>query len=324
MKSEESAIPNGPQWSGHLAIMRVDHWVKNVFVIPGTVGALTLVPGQPMSLEVWLQFLFGMVAICLVASSYYTLNEVLDAPSDRDHPVKRLRPVPSGQVNIPLAYLQWLGLGAIAITIGFRINWSFGTVIAALWIMGCLYNIRPIRTKDVPYLDVLSEALNNPLRLLAGWFAARPDSVPPLSLLVSYWFVGCYFMAIKRFAEFKEIADPQRAAAYRRSFAFYSERRLLTSIMFYGTAAMLFLGVFTVRYRLELILAYPFVALVMAIYLDIAFEPNSAAQAPEKLHRVPRLMISTAACALVIGALCFVDLPWIHHAFLPSFPTIHQ
>ena len=55
-----------------------------------------------------------------------------------------------------------------------------------------------------------------------------------------------------------------RAAAYRKSFAYYTPERLLVSIMFYASAAMLFLGAFVMRYRLELILAFPLVALVMA------------------------------------------------------------
>ena len=42
-----------------------------------------------------------------------------------------------------------------------------------LWVMGCIYNIPPVRSKDLPYLDVLSEAVNNPLRMLAGWAAGH-------------------------------------------------------------------------------------------------------------------------------------------------------
>ena len=88
----------------------------------------------------------------------------------------------------------------------------------ALWVMGCVYNIPPVRSKDLPYLDVLSESINNPLRMLAGWYMTGIDAFAPTSLLLSYWMVGCYFMAIKRYAEYNEIDDPERAAAYRSSF----------------------------------------------------------------------------------------------------------
>ena len=85
-----------------------------------------------------------------------------------------------------------------------------------LWVMGCIYNIPPVRSKDLPYVDVLSESVNNPLRMLAGWFIVGTASVAPASLLLSYWMVGCYFMAMKRYAEYREIGDPTRAAAYRQ------------------------------------------------------------------------------------------------------------
>lgn len=302
---------------GHFAIMRIDHWVKNVFVVPGIVVALTF-GIEPIGFHLLWPILAGFVAICLVASSYYTLNEVLDAPHDRGHPLKCNRPVAAGLVNVPLAYVQWIGFGALGVSLGCAVNTSLGFTLLILWLMGCAYNIPPIRTKDLPYIDVISESVNNPLRLLVGCFMVTPNQAPPLSLLLSYWFVGAYFMAIKRFAELREFADPLRAATYRKSFAFYTEQRLLTSIIFYGSAAMLFLGAFTMRYRLELLLAYPFVALVMAIYFDIAYQENSAAQAPEKLYREPRLMASVTACALAITFLCFNDLPWLHRMFTPS------
>ena len=52
--------------------------------------------------------------------------------------------------------------------------------------------------------------------------------------------------------------------------------------MFYASAAMLFLGAFVMRYRLELILAFPLVALVMAMYLGLAFKPESAGRQPRE------------------------------------------
>ena len=51
-------------------------------------------------------------------SSNYVINEVLDAPSDLSHPVKRHRPVPSGKVSIPLAYVQWIALMVVGVGLG--------------------------------------------------------------------------------------------------------------------------------------------------------------------------------------------------------------
>ncbi|MBV9174027.1 MAG: UbiA prenyltransferase family protein, partial [Chloroflexi bacterium] len=233
-------ITTRPTLRGHIQIMRIDHWVKNVFVLPGIIAAISSDPTH-IAPNLWVNIVVGLFATCLVASSNYVINEVLDAPFDRFHPIKRARPVPSGRVSIPLAYVEWIALMLIGVGLGFIVSVGFAATLFILWVMGCLYNIPPIRSKDVPYIDVLSESVNNPLRMLAGWLIASTGSVAPASLLLSYWMVGCFFMATKRYAEYREIGDPVRAASYRKSLAHYTLERLLVSITFYASAAMLFL-----------------------------------------------------------------------------------
>jgi 4-hydroxybenzoate polyprenyltransferase len=259
----------------------------------------------------------GLLAVCLITSSNYVLNEILDAPFDRFHPHKSSRAAPSGRVSIGIAYWEWILLMAAGLALGSHVSLPFTLTLAGLWIAGCVYNVPPVRTKDVPYLDVLSEAINNPLRMLAGWYLTKTTAVPITSLLISYWMVGCYFMAIKRYAEFLDLAHRQ-PSRYRKPFALYSERSLLVSIMFYGSHAMLFFGAFIARYRLELILSFPLVAVVMAVYLLLAFQPNSPAQNPEGLFREPLVVTPVALCAIVMMILLFVDLPFLHRMFTPT------
>ena len=71
----------------------------------------------------------------------------------------------------------------------------------------------PIRTKEWAYVDVLSESINNPIRLLLGWFALVTSHVPPASLAISYWMAGAFLMAVKRYAEYRHIGNPEAAAA---------------------------------------------------------------------------------------------------------------
>ncbi len=308
-----------PTLLGHVKIARFDHWVKNVFVLPGIVAAITVEPWHP-DIESILAIVWGLLAVGIIASSNYVINEVLDAPYDRWHPTKHTRPVPAGEVSVSLAYVQWIVMFLAGMVIAYHVSAALAVTMAILWLMGCIYNIPPLRCKDRAYVDVLCEAVNNPLRLLAGWYMVGSTVTPPLSLLASYWMVGCYFMAIKRYAEYRDIGDAETASRYRRSFAYYNGDRLLVSIMFYGATAMLFLGAFTVRYRIELILAYPLVALVMAIYLQIGLQPNSAAQAPEQLHREPLLMAAVITCALVMGGLFIYDIPIMYKLFTPTMP----
>jgi decaprenyl-phosphate phosphoribosyltransferase len=301
----------------HLAIMRLDHSIKNIFVLPGIVVPMELAK-VPLTAHLAWTILLGLVACTLIASSNYVLNEILDAPFDRLHPIKKSRPVASGQVLVPLAWMQWLALMAAGIALAWRVGPQFTAAAAALWIMGCVYNVRPLRTKDVVYLDVVTESINNPLRMLLGWYMVATTLVPPTSLLVSYWMIGCYFMALKRFSEYREIGSAAAAAAYRRSFRQYTERRLLESVVFYAAFSMLMFGLFIARYRLELIVSFPLVALMMSTYFDLAFKPHSAVQNPEKLFREPRLMAELAVVVVVVVLMLHVDLPWLHRWFTSS------
>jgi xanthine/uracil permease len=127
-------------------------------------------------------------------------------------------------------------------------------------------------------------------------------------------------MAVKRFAEYRMIGDPERSAAYRKSFSWYTEQRLLVAILFYASCSMIFFGAFLMRYRLELVVSFPLVAVVMAAYLHMAFRPDSPAQRPENLHKEPGLMAAIVACALAMGVLTFVDIPLLHQLFPPTVP----
>lgn len=298
----------------YASIARPDHWLKNVFMLIGVVLAYFYQPTLFWSFDV-VTLLCAFFATCLVASSNYVLNEILDAPTDMNHPDKQTRPIPSGRVWLPLAYAEWLVLGALGFFLAWTVNGPFLLAAVSLWIMGLIYNVRPIRSKELPYLDVLSESVNNPIRLLLGWFVVTATSVPPVSLLVSYWMVGAFFMASKRFAEYRSINDKRRAAAYRKSFAFYDDNRLLVSMFFYASAAAMFLGIFIIRYHLELILSVPMIAGFFAMYLRVALKEDSAAQAPERLFKEAGLMVYLVACVAVFVLLMFVRVNALYELF---------
>lgn len=302
-------MPNKPNFiRGHLEICRFDHWIKNVFILPGLLIAISVYP-QSISPHLMYSVVIGFLAAGIIASSNYVINEILDAPFDALHPTKRLRPTPAGRVNIPWGYVQWIALMLLGLALGSLISQAFMYVLLWLWVMGCIYNIPPLRAKDVPYVDVLVESINNPIRLLIGWYIVSPPIQIPVSLLISYWMIGAYLMAIKRFAEMRDISKNISARQYRKSFAYYTEQNLLVSIMFYAAASMLFFGAFVMRYRLELILAFPLIAFIMAMYLNLAFKEDGVAQAPEKLWKEMPLMISSFLCLVLMVFLMNYPLP---------------
>ena len=306
-------------FQGHLEICRFDHWIKNIFILPGLLIGFSVYP-QAINLSFLLNVLIGFLSAGLVASSNYVINEVLDAPFDALHPTKCQRPTPAGRVNIKWAYVQWIVLMLAGLALASYVSQALTMVLLWLWVMGCIYNIPPVRAKDIPYVDVLVESINNPIRLLIGWYIVSPPFQIPVSLMISYWMIGAYLMAIKRFAEMRDISRNISARQYRKSFAYYTEQNLLVSIMFYASASMLFFGAFVMRYRLELILSFPLIAFIMALYLNLAFKQDGGAQAPEKLWKETPLMLASFICLLWMLFLMNVSLPGFtalfHHSII--------
>ena len=203
---------------------------------------------------------------------------------------------------------------------------------AFLLFMGLMYNVRPFRTKERVYLDVLSESVNNPIRFALGWFifvpvALLPESLfdpswmilPPSSILVAYWMGGAFLMATKRFAEYRFINNPELAGLYRKSFKKYTEENLLISMFFYALTASFFLGIFLIKNKIELLISFPFFALLFAWYLKIGLRKDSVVQGPEKLHHEKKFMAYVVFLTVLLIALIYFDIPALNWFLKKSF-----
>ena len=305
----------------YIKIARPDHWIKNLFIVPGVAVAFLIVGKQPLS-SIALRFLFGFFATCMIASANYVINEWLDAEFDKYHPTKKFRPVVSENMKFSLVMAEYICLIIAGIVLSLLVNRRFLYTEIWLLVMGVLYNVKPVRTKDIPYLDVLSESINNMIRLLLGWFVVTDTALPPGSILIGYWMGGAFLMGIKRFAEYRMIGDPKVAGLYRKSFAAYTEQTLLCSSMFYAFCSTFCMGIFLIKYRLEYVLAMPFLFLLFVYYLFIAFKEDSAVQKPEKLYREKKLIAFVLLIIAIFVLLTVVDIPQLalfQNAFLIEF-----
>ena len=293
----------------YIYIARIDHWFKNIFMLPGIALALILTH-TPIS-EAIVPSIIAILSTCFVASANYVINEWLDKDFDQHHPIKQHRPSAVGNIQGKYVYLEYVTLIAIGLGLASFLNKEFLLFSIALLVMGVLYNVKPFRTKDQVYLDVLSESVNNPLRLLLGWSALVSGIFPPSSILLAYWMGGAFLMAMKRYAEFRYIDDHKQAGLYRRSFIYYTEQSLLLSSFFYAISSGFFLGVFLIKYRVEFLLSFPFFALLFVWYAYIAMKPHSASQTPEKLYREPKFVAYVVFLGAIVTALFFIDIPWI-------------
>jgi 4-hydroxybenzoate polyprenyltransferase len=297
----------------YIAMARPNHWIKNVFILPGFVAAQMIEPSW--SLLKITNLIIAVTATCLIASANYVLNEWLDAASDAHHPLKMHRPAVSGSVGFRKTFVFYVTLSILGLSLSAAVSPKLVIIELLLLAMGILYNVPPIRMKDKPYLDVLSESINNPIRLGIGWICVNQSNLPPLSLLLGYWFGGAFLMNVKRHAELRTLNDRKRASLYRKSFAYYTENRLLSASLFYAMISFFFVGVFAIKYRIEFILLTPALAYLYVKYFNLGFLDNSVAQRPEALYKQKDLLLLLLVLTAQFFILSFIELTFIGKLF---------
>jgi len=173
----------------YVKIARPDHWIKNVFMLPGILFALLYLTNDTLAfLEIDLKLtavrlILATISLCLTASANYVINEYLDAKFDKYHPTKKDRIAVNEQLNPIIVYTEYFLLLILGLTAAWFCVFNFFIMAVFLVFMGVIYNVKPARTKDVPFLDVLSESVNNAIRLAMGWLIIIPDTFPVSSLI---------------------------------------------------------------------------------------------------------------------------------------------
>jgi hypothetical protein len=120
---------------------------------------------------------------------------------------------------------------------------------------------------------------------------------------------GAFLMGVKRYAEYRYIGNAEQAGLYRRSFRFYTEEKLLLSSIFYALTSAFFLGIFLIKYRIELLISFPLFAILFVWYLEIGMRPHSPTKDPEKFYREKSFMAYLVFLSVVVALLLVTDIP---------------
>ncbi|MEW6745171.1 MAG: UbiA family prenyltransferase [Planctomycetota bacterium] len=295
------------RWVGSpdfVEVTRVDHWFKNVFVLVGWIAGLLFFDAA-LSPSVLLGALLALFAACFVSTINYIVNAIADAPFDAHHPAKRMRALPAGRVSRAQLNVWSVFFLAGVVACSLALPWRSVVALLALLAAGLVYNIPPARAKDIPYVDVVSESVNNPIRILIGWYSLQAaSSSPPVSLLALTWAFGAYLMTGKRFAELRSLQS--LAAAYRPTFARYSSRSLGVAMLAYAVLAIALYVIVALDYRVQLLYALPLIAFFLVWLTRIAFEEDSMVKDPEKLFRKPLFFVYSLVTFALIVALAVV------------------
>ncbi len=233
------AAEAGVLWSrrmfrGLVRTMRPHQWVKNLFVLVPVVFAHDLFDREKV-----LGALAGFGCFCALASAVYVLNDLVDVEADRAHPVKKNRPIASGQVSEGTAKVAMVVLAAGALTGGYFLQTYFLAAAGGYLANNIAYSMG---LKRVAYLDVLSITFGFELRVLAGAFAA---DVPPSAYLLIATFLLATFLGFGK--RMHELSQQERSGSMksRRVLSSYSRRVVTVLLWITGTATIATYVVYT-------------------------------------------------------------------------------
>ncbi len=194
-----------------LKTMRPRQWTKNAFLF-----AALVFDGKLFRLPDFLRTLAGFGLFCLISSAVYILNDLLDVEADRQHPVKKNRPIASHQLPVSVAVAAGVTLSLIAIILGFLLAWQFALTILVYYAMMLVYSKW---LKHIPILDVLILAAGFVLRVHAGTTLIIVERFSPW-LYVLMTLLALYLGFGKRRAELNLLAND--SSNHRKVFDGYT------------------------------------------------------------------------------------------------------
>jgi decaprenyl-phosphate phosphoribosyltransferase len=214
--------------------LRPHQWVKNVFVLAPIVFHkdvfLHTPVGPALNLTVTGRALAATAVFCLLAGAVYTINDLVDVEADRVHPIKRERPIASGQVPEGLARTMAIALVIASLTIGYFLAPLFALVSLVYFLENLAYSFK---LKKVAFVDVGLISFGFVLRVLAGGIAT--------DVHVSGYMLACTALLalFLGFGKRRHELALENAGKQRAALEAYTARSLTVALAATGSATLL-------------------------------------------------------------------------------------
>jgi 4-hydroxybenzoate polyprenyltransferase len=151
--------------------MRPRQWPKNIFIFAALVFDRQFFHATPL-----LRIAAGFALLCLASGSVYLINDLADHRQDQLHPVKRLRPIASGMLPVPVALAAAVVLMIITLGLAFLLAWDFCLLILGFFLLNLAYSFS---LKHVPIVDALTIAVCFLLRVGGGVLLIKVERFSP-------------------------------------------------------------------------------------------------------------------------------------------------
>jgi 4-hydroxybenzoate polyprenyltransferase len=287
-----------PDWRALITSLRPRHWTKNVLLFAGIVFARQLTDQRLLVLS-----LAGFVVFCLLSSAVYIINDLADLTRDREHPIKRLRPLAAGRISPAAARRMAAALVVVCLYAAFTLGPPFGFAASTYLALQLSYSLL---LKDVVIVDVLTIAAGFVLRAAAG--AAVVSVVMSPWLLATTGFGALFQGFAKRRHELGLLAGGARS--HRPSLGHYTVHLLDHFIL---TAAALVIITYTLYTMLNpdkvpagMMLTVPLVVYGIFRYLYLIYVHGEGGSPEELLLSDKPLLSVILLWGLVVVALLYV------------------
>lgn len=215
-----------------ITIARPVHWVKNLSLF-----AAFFLTGMLGNQAAFNKVFWAFIAFDFAASATYIINDIMDAKSDRLHPIKRFRPVASGSLPIFLAVIETIVFIVIALVISAPLNPLFFLMIIGYLVLEFFYSLG---LKNIAVLDILIIASGFIIRVYAGAFVI--DAHLSVWFLLTVISVALFLASGKRRAELNLSGE---GSITRKSLGTYRRELLNSFVTMFGNASWMSWALFT-------------------------------------------------------------------------------